>query len=260
MCISLRTLTEMDEMNRAMIPILALLVGLVGCGVDSTQTHVATSEAALELRAYDVPEGQADRVVSMLERLVSKDSGAWRVTRGPGSKVVVVAPPPMLASVDAFIGGLDFEASGAVPAAHRLDYWLVLARPGKAGSRSAGLEEISGPLDAFAASQGEARFELLDRIALRSMDGHYAEARGKVAKVEQRASKVGSRIVANVDAELSGSKVSTQLQLTPGQTAVLAQVGFDEKIAMQLTGGPEELSPDRAPVVLLYVVRAAVEE
>lgn len=247
-------------MKRLLILILALLLTLGGCGVDTTKTEVIAPEATMELRAYDVPEGQADRVVSMLKRLVSKEHSKWRVTRGPGNKVVVVATPAMLRSVDAFLDNLDLEKSEAVPAAHRLDYWLVLARPGKTGERGAGLAEVKGPLDAFAASQGEARFELLDRIALRSMDGEYAEARGKVAKVEQRASKVGERIVANVEAELSGSKVSTQLQLNPGQTAVLAQVGFDPKIAMDLTGGPDELSPDRAPVVLLYIVRAAVEE
>jgi hypothetical protein len=239
---------------------VALTLAASACGVDTTKTEVIAPEVVLELRAYDVPEGQADRVVSMLKRLVAKDDTAWRVTRGPGNKVVVVAAPPMLDSVEAFLSTLDFAETGTVPSSHRLDYWLVLARPGKTGERAAALKEISGPLDAFADSQGAASFELLDRIALRSMDGEYAEARGKVAKVEQRASKVGSRVVANVEAELSGSKVSTQLQLEPGQTAVLAQVGFDEKIATQLRGGPDELSPDRSALVLLYIVRAAVEE
>lgn len=247
-------------MNRAMVVVVALLMGLCACNLDGSRTPAATAQAPLELRAYDVPDGQADRVASMLKQLASGENAAWRVTRGPGNKVVVVGGPALLDSVDDFIAKLDFAAAGAVPGAYRLDYWLVLARPGKTGARASGLQEVAGPLDAFVASQGEASFELLDRVTLRSMDGEYANARGKVAQIEQRASKVGERVVANVNAEVTGSKVSTQLQLAPEQTVVLAQVGFNEKIAMELTGGPDELSPDKSPVVLLYIVRAAVEE
>jgi hypothetical protein len=140
------------------------------------------------------------------------------------------------------------------PTAVEVTYWLVLGSPAAEVGAGAGLGELSKLLDKLA-GLGPMRFELLERLQVRTLDGEQSRVSGRYAKLEQRASVDGSRIELVIEAEVvaQGRPVTldSALALEAGQFGVLGQVGYAPDVG-NMPAGAQDVS------VLFYVARAEI--
>jgi hypothetical protein len=215
--------------------IAVLAVGLVArCGASPAATDAAgTTSETVELRTYSVPAGYESQVPSMLRAALGGE-GMGRVSVGPTGTILVLALPSVQRGVEAFLAELD--QAGAPPPGPRpvlLSYWIVLgvAAPQASESRIAGdpaLGEVEHALGEIVRAQGPQRFKLLERIQLTSVGDEWAQASGNQVRVRQRATHIGDVVLSDIQINLHGHQLETQVKLQPEQVAVLAQTGVGD--------------------------------
>jgi hypothetical protein len=143
---------------------------------------------------------------------------------------VVVAPAGVLSGVESLVDRVS--TAPAAPPLQNVDmeYWVVLGTPAEAPTRSAGLAEVSTALDAIESVDGPRAFTLQAARSMRTLDGEWATLsdRGLGVKHLAAVEPGTTTVVARVEVELpyGQSEVQTQLALSSGEIAVLAQTGL----------------------------------
>jgi hypothetical protein len=233
----------------ATLALAAVAGALTGC--DGNGAAASDHPEPLVLRTYKVPQGLESDVRSMLYTVLGgSESPAGRVTTGPGGTLVVVAPEALHQGIEGLIGEIGGLDSPAKPVPVKLTYWLVIGRPGGDGSGLAGTE-IAPVLAEIVNSQGPMRFELLERLELTSTGEERAGMTGATARIQQRASVIQDRVVADVEIATSGvGVIETRVQLQPRQFLVLGQAGYRDSTSRD---------PLQVDGTLFYVIRPDVE-
>lgn len=208
-----------------------LCATLTGCGSPPAPLAGAAAVDPVLLRAWDVPEGYAPRLVGSINRLIEREGGPGRAAEGPGGTLLVVAPVGVIDGVD----GLVKRAVEAPPApAQRnveVTYWLVRGVPADADSRGPGLDPLDATLDAIVATDGPQALSLVARRSLRTLDGERGAIKDHQAELSQVVSiEPGTdHVVADVRVTVPrATEVDTRLSLRTGAHAVLSQAGYDD--------------------------------
>ena len=237
------------------------LTALAGCQPQTAPpAPVATAVPAapeLVIRTYAVPDGQQNKLTSVLRRLIGTGEAAQgRVVQAPGNRVVVAAPAQLQESVGLLIKELAEPSKEArAPQSLAFDYWVVLGQSAEKTDAS-GVPAIADALVAVTQSDGPMAFRLVEQLSTVSLDSEEAEINGQWTRVSHTATATESTILANLEIEAPGrSKVRTVVQLAPDQRLVLGQMGFDPSLTREL--GIEAPNPE-ASFKLYIIVRAAL--
>lgn len=137
---------------------MTLAAGLAGCSADS---HDPMADAALTLRTYTVPQGDARALSTALNHVLGLDNYKRDIGRtywsGPG-QVLVLAPARLQDSIANSIKemvGQNKSAANARPL--RLNVWIVDVYQG-AGALDPNLKTIQPALQSFEEDSGPAHF------------------------------------------------------------------------------------------------------
>lgn len=264
------------------LTLVAAALALGGCdGRHATSPAPSTAASAPTLRTYQVPAGYGPKVRPIVGGLLSggdKEPPVGRAALAPNDRLVVLAPESVQSGVKSLIDDLAKNKDQvAVPPTVTMTHWLVVVddAPAPEGCGPKGLECMQGgpdlarALETVTRSQGPAAekltFRLLERLSVRSIDSEYADLQGARARVKQRASVSGGKILADVSIDVMGKwgsgAVRTQLQFAPSQTVVLGQVAFDTPRGDEGgQKGAESRDAGGYPGMLLFVTQGTVEK
>lgn len=249
------------RLARAFAALTFSAMALAGCHTDPRAA--APEPQPLKLKVYDVPNGSAEQMRSVLSQVFSQGQNTpplAKVSVAPDGRLLVVAPEPIQEGVEALLKDLGKVAPRTTPTIE-MKYWIVLAKPGAGGPIPPELQEIAPALQSVSQAQGGLSFEPLESLALRTRGDEDGTVRGRRVKVWQVASAnhggtVNARL--SIDAgELTRltSKLETNVELKPDQTLVLGEAGIDVRPGdipgVKLTN-PEE------PRKLFYVVKPTI--
>jgi hypothetical protein len=203
--------------------LLAALFALASC----TSAREAPKEPELQLRSYKVPPGAAQQLRAVIRAalFLEKDRSIGSAQVTSDGQLLVLGAPAIQKGVEQLVA--DYPARGAPPSIE-LTYWLVRGKPGNAAARPE-LQEIAAALAALPEPKRD--FELVERLRLTSMSAEHAQVEGRLLRIQQNATLVGDRVVADLNinsAKSGGNKVETRVQLQPGQLLVLAEMGAAE--------------------------------
>jgi hypothetical protein len=210
----------------------------------------------LVLRSYDVPNGAAPQVKSLLSGLLwfgneGKDSQKYigRCDVGPDGRLVVMAPE----AVQEGVKGLIAQVASKAPEKQQViefNYWLVLGEPAKekGGAPSPGLGEVQAALNEIEKVDGPMTFTLSEKLSGMALSGEVASTSGRKSEARSHASVHADGIRAEVHIERFGQRFNTRMNLKPGQIVVLGSSGADAT-------DPKEL-----PRSVYYLVRAAIHD
>ena len=215
--------------------LLALaLAGPTGC-IPTSDTPKPEAPDSVELRSYAIPSGYGDTMQSLLQRaLRSGDGPVGRVTEGPGNTILVLAPASVQAGVTALVDSLpDAPAAERKPAAIELRYWLVKGESADGGATHSRPPQLAEALTAIEQQHGSPlTFELVAGATLTSNEGDHARSKTGSAEFRHTASLVphSGEVLAQIEIEIGDIDIETRVQLSAGQTVVLAQLGdFDDR-------------------------------
>ncbi len=258
-------------MNKALPIVLAALLAVFAVVVFYVTPRTAEETETVELRVYTVPPDYQDDIHSSLRNALSGMNGdnsklIGRVASGPNGALVVTAPPSIHRGIEEFLRDLEeVAAPPGQPSPISLTYSFVVGRPIEppattsqpyivTGKRR--LTELRPALEQIAAVQGPTEFSLMEQIQLTAVGHDRAEARGKLAMVEQRATRTAqNRIAGEVMLSFDGRhQLRSQIALESGQFLVLGQSGF----------GSWKLEPfgrdeDSSDATLYYVITSNLE-
>ena len=201
-------------------------------------------EPELQLRSYKVPPASAPQLRAVIHGalFLEKDKSVGRVSVSPDGQLVVLGTPAIQLGVQELIK--DY-GSHPPPPSLELTYWLVRGKPAPSGSKPTPSPELAELQAALAAVPGAPlQYELVERLRLASLADERAHVSGRALHVEQSASLIGDKVVAELKLHprsRPSNSVETRVQLVPGQLLVLAEAGVGE---------------DQGQV--LYLVRASV--
>jgi hypothetical protein len=259
-------------MNKALPIALAVLLAVFAVIFAYTIQGPTEGSEAVELRVYKVPGEYHNDIESSLRYALSGMSGdnsklVGRVAAGPNGTLVVTAPPRIHKGVEAFLRDLeDVEAPPAQLLPISLMYSFIVGRPVEPSAISSQpyivtgkrmLTELRPALEQIAAVQGPTEFSLLEQIQLTAVGHERAEARGKMAMVEQRATRTAQDTVAGeVLLSFDGRhQLRSQIALERGQFLVLGQSGFGSR-KLEPFGRDE----DTSDATLYYVMTSNLEQ
>lgn len=238
-------------MNTAHITILfALGLGAAGCTPawaksDTTKSARKRPARALKIKAYEVPEGSAERYRSMARTLLATKNGKrslGRVAVAPDGRVVVVAPTSVHDDLAPLFA--PTRALGTPPTEVSLTYWVIGAKRASTTTTDALLAEVGAPLEKIAERDGAHAFRLVDRIAVQSTTDARAAHSGQSTDVRQSLHARGSVLVADLQIRTRAAEVGpldTSIAIVPNTAMVIGEtaVADDER--------------------LIYLVRATVQ-
>lgn len=231
---------------------LAAAVTFTSCGAPAVPP-----DADPVLRSYDVPTAARDELRDMLVATLERGQ-LGHVGNGPGSTLLVVAPPHVQASIEAVLRAEP--AAPPEPSQVTLTYRLIVGKPTAAPATGRPFTLVGPPrrelepiLTEIATADGPTTFALLEEIRLTSVGQGRATAVGRGTLVTQEVISVGDRIVADVSLRQPGH-MESRVALTPDQFLVVGQSGY--------AGDRESLFPDdpgTEQLTLYYVMSATVE-
>ncbi|MEO1268176.1 MAG: hypothetical protein AAFX99_08765 [Myxococcota bacterium] len=216
-------------------------------------TPGAANEEPLELRSYTFPEQRHEHAYGALHSVLTQQGQPWRVTRGLGDQVLVLAPARVQRDIQAFVEQVGSPEYVVAPRKTvQLTYWLVV---GRRGDDTRSVPEVEKALSAIESDQGPMEFVLLEKLSMQSLEGKHAQSQGMWLEAGQHI-WVEENIQAEVSLEVKGgSRLQTQLNMTPEQYVVLGQAGYPSGHAAELFGLPiEEVKGDAFE--LFYIVQA----
>jgi hypothetical protein len=247
-------------MNRTASIALALTLGAAATGCTTKTTHmretIATSklQPELELRAYDVPKGSAERYRTLLQQLLSggkRHDAVARVAVGPDGQLVVAGPKAVQQGVSKIL-----ESAHTIPGAAsvELTYWIVAARPAPTLTFDDSLKDIGVPLAALSKSHGGLAFRSIDRISMRSSPSTSASHSGRRTEVRQTVRQVEDKLEAELRIRSNTAHagwVDTLIPLAPSQPVIVGDMGVDPDVWPGSEG--------EGDTQLFYLVRANVD-
>jgi len=228
---------------------------------------VASSSPAMpafKLRTYEVPpghEGEVERLLSATQYPVATMGEKGPMTQfvrlnvqfTGGNRLVVSAPEGIHEGVRQMLDVLGKQPP-PVPRVVQVTYWMVVGHPLAEGEQAAPppqLAEAGKVLEGLAAI-GPMRFELLERVEVRSLSGEQAEVAGRYARIKQTPSVDGGKISLRLEAQVQRDRgmtgLETMLSLDDKQFGVLGSVGYS------MPDKKDEVSPPGT--TLFYVARA----
>jgi hypothetical protein len=264
--------TRTGRRRRALLPAAALITVLAaGC-----REPAAPGQAQdWELRSYEVAPADREPLERLLRSLL-KDKG--RIERGPDGRLVLLAAPQTHAQVQKEI--LEpLRARPSVPSARgpvslAITYWMVLARPtrGKAAVATAAMPELGSVLQTIKQTAGAAELVLLERLRVTSVEGP-AKTTGRTFAISQDASLVDGRVVSDIKiaglfqiapsggivlprGEAYDEIISTRVNLTPGQTAIVGVLG----LRGLPRGLPRHVPAPEGDETLFVILQASVDD
>ena len=234
-------------MTRALLVALVLSSCLPSSSTPPPANGVPTN---LVLRSYDVPNGGAQRLRSVLKELLwfgseGKDSNKYvgRADVGPDGRLIVLAPESVHDGVKSLVASVTANPIKE-PGTVRLTYWLVLGAPGKSETPPPlALAELAPALAELEKNDGPMSFTLVEKLNLGSLSGEKGELNGRETWVRQFATMQDGQLVADINLEHQGQKIGTRVRMDPGQVVVLAT-----------SGAPTKDNVDRS---VYFLVRAA---
>ena len=247
-------------LSMASVGILVASSMLLGCELSPPRPvpmEVVDGVEPAEMRTYQVPTEYQNDLRDMLQDALGRgDDRVGRVTEGPGGTLLVVAPERIQAGIEQILS-MGFEAPPAASPI-TLTYWFLVGRPVDPAQASpfsvaggADVRRLETVLTQIATAQGPTEFALLDEMQLTSMSQSNAEARSRIARVEQTAARVGNQVVVDFDIVYGGNVFRSRVSLEAGQFLVLGQAGFG--------GDAVDAFPDATDgdVLTLYCVMTA---
>jgi hypothetical protein len=219
------------------LPCALVLLGACHFGEPSAAapTPPGGIPANLVLRTYDVPGDGAAQVRAVLKDVFwigsdGKDSNKYlgRSEVGPNGKLVVVASEGVQEGVKAFIDTLGQQPPRPAPTI-ATNYWLVIGTPGKSGPTPAALAEVVPALQQIEKSDGAMEFSLGEKLTLTQVSGETAKVVGREAQVRQIVAAHGAEISAEMSVDHLGRRFESRVNLSSGQTLVLASAGTNTK-------------------------------
>lgn len=225
---------------------ILLASALSGC---SSEPAISPEHNPSVIVTYDVPDGTAGEIASVVNSLLSQGNGQGRLGAParvlPNGMVVVSAPASVQPGIEDFIDTLRDRPAEAQQRI-RLHYWLVRGRPHGTSEVTEQLSEIEPALLETASVAGPMRFERLDYVQHVVSSGGNASVDGGVLRGRAEPAARGSRIALdlNLFASSLNSNVRTQMDLLDSENVVLAQMN---------EGQGDEVDSSS---VLIYVVRA----
>jgi hypothetical protein len=137
-------------------------------------------DAMVTLRTYDVPEGSAAEIASVLRAMMDAKEPAARIgyaaVSPDGRQVLVTAPSTFHAGVASFVERAKPTGDkAALPPTVRLEYWVVQGKPAAERKQDRALQAIAPALDALAREYGPQEFVLHDRLAIFGRAGERAK-------------------------------------------------------------------------------------
>ncbi|MDP1829403.1 MAG: hypothetical protein Q8L48_39420 [Archangium sp.] len=186
----------------------------------------------LVLRSYEVPNGAAQRLRSVLRELLwfgseGKDSNKYvgRADVGPDGRLIVLAPESVHEGVKTLVASVTANPLKE-PGTVRLSYWVVVGTPGKSEVPLApGLAEVAPALAELEKNDGPMSFTLVEKLQLGSLNGERGQLQGRDTNVRQFTSVVEGQLTADITLERMAQKMETRVRLEPGQIVVLASSG-----------------------------------
>lgn len=237
--------------------VVVSLVALTLWGCPPAPGTVSASPAAspiasppnLVLRSYDVPNGGAQRMRSVLTNVISNgfDKPIGRADVGPDGRLLVLAPESVHEGVK---GLLTSVAANPVkePDTVRLDYWVVSGVPGKSEAPGAQLKEVAPALAEIEKNDGPMAFALVEKLAVSSQLNDRGSMNGREVQVRQFINSVNEQIVADLEIIRFDQKLQTRARMKPGVITVMASAGMSGR-------GPEKGTFENRS--LYFLVRAA---
>jgi hypothetical protein len=262
-------------MNKSLPIVLVLLLAVLAVVLFFTMPGSTDEAEAVELRVYSVPQAYHNDIRSTLRYALSGKRGddsllVGRVTSGPNDTLVVTAPPKIHKGIEAFLDELaGMESPAAPPSPISMTYWFIVGRPvdpAALADRSGrqylttgkqSLANLAPALTQIASVQGPTEFRLLEQIQITSIGHDRTEARGKMAMVEQQATRTEhDNIVGEIMLTFEGrNQMRTQVMLKPDQLLVLGQAGFDARQLEHFGRGQ-----DIEDVTLYYVMTSNLKQ
>lgn len=198
----------------------------------ATQTPVVVDAAADApiMRTYDAPQGRAEELANVLQRVLSGPPDMAPIGKAramDGDRILVVAPAGIHEGVANLCTQLG-RRGGTPSRSVRISYWLVQATAAEQTDASA-VPEIDPALQEIAAAVGPTAFTLYERATLSSMLNSEAKSAGARAEFEQVATAYEGGIVADIDIALrtTAGRLETRISLQPGKTVVIGQNGVE---------------------------------
>jgi hypothetical protein len=226
-------------------------------GASSTATAEGGRLDALELRAYQVPQGFEDDLVGILGSLFRKgEEQIGRAMAGPSGVVLVTAPASIHSGIDKFVDDIrDKKIALSESNAIELKYWFVLGRPAPESETTLvmhdpRLEEVQPALEAIVEAQGTMEFALIERLSIVSNSGERGQADGQYSGAEHNISSGPNGIAGDFSIRIKHGQgsIRTRMTMKPGQYVVLAESAYGRPWG-PFKDNLEQLS-------IFYVVRA----
>ena len=252
----------MTRTHARILVISCLAIATFGCQARGTLQQQQSAEdkegdSELLLKSYEVPAGdalQAERVLhTVFDRLKDKVAAQSSVT--PDGQLLVIASKGVHQGVEEFLSKMAKREPQPPPPTIQLDYWFVVGQKSNEIAIAADLQSIAPALEAVVGANGPMRFDKLEGTRLSTLSDMRGEANGVYSTLEQRASFIGGKVIADLNIALrGGSKIETRLSLTPDKLIVLGETG------VKMGAFKPSPVPGDGPFTLFYVVRATVRD
>lgn len=212
--------------------LITCLVALSSCDLSKHPENTGTGVPSnLVLRSYEVPNNGAQRLRGTLKDLLwfgneSKDANRFvgRADVGPDGRLIVLAPESVHDGVKTIIANLA-TSPAKEPGTVRIDYWVVRGAAGE-GELPANLGEIATALNEVKKNDGPMAFDLVEKLSVSSLPNERGVMDGRDTRVRQVTNVLDGNVVADLDLERFGQRLSTRVRLKPGVIAVLASAGM----------------------------------
>jgi hypothetical protein len=229
-----------------------------GCNI-SPATQPA-GEAAMVLRAYDLPSEYSAEIGGMIRRLLKPNGddkpAIGSASVGPGGKLLVAAPDGIQEGVQQLVDALRTKQPPP-PATVTIEVWVVAGRAAAEGRGLEALGEAKTAIEAVIGREGPMEVALLEKLSLSSISGQHASTFGANLKMSQVATVIDDRVLADISLDTVGpNELATRVELINGRMLVLGQAGFipSNRSMPFFTEEPAAKSAS-----LFYVVRAKTE-
>jgi hypothetical protein len=225
---------------------LTTAAALSGCKVNGEP--IVGAAPAMVLRAYDVPQGQAQELRNIVSSLMYAGENQPRtgnVVVAPTGQLLVSAPASFHAGIEQLTASVKAMPQ-QTPAAVAIDYWIVRGTPGETKVGADVPKIAAGALEQMG---GGMALSLWDHTRITSMANERAEVERRGAKFEQNASLQGDVVMADLRVRTDVGAIQLRTALPLDSSRVLIQ-------AADVAPGT---SSDASGAVF-YVVRASLAQ
>lgn len=247
----------MEKLVASLVVSLGVVAVVASCRVNN-EPLVGAGAASLAkpemvLRAYDVPQAQAQELRNIVSSLLWAGDGqprAGNVVVAPTGQLLVNAPAAFHEGVRELTKAVK-AMPAQTPASIVIDYWIVRGTPGAGETKVGGdvPKEAAAALEKMGGGGGMA-LSLWDHTRVTSMTNERAEVERRGAKFRQTASVQGDAVNADIDLVTDVGRVELRTSLALDKTTVL----------IQAADVPAGSTSSAASGAVFYVVRASLAQ